>query len=43
MYTRTYTRAHTRGERERERESYQEEEMTPVIELTNHTFWKCMT
>ena len=42
MYACTYAFTHT-GERERERESYQQEEMTTVIELTNLTFWKHMT
>ena len=44
---RMHLRVHTHGgrerERERERESYQQEEMTTVIELTNLTFWKHMT
>ena len=45
MYACTYAFTHTGGEREREREkeSYQKEEMTTVIELTNLTFWKHMT
>ena len=46
---RMHLRVHTHGGREREREgerekeSYQKEEMTTVIELTNLTFWKHMT
>ena len=46
MYACTYAFTHTgerERERERERESYQQEEMTTVIELTNLTFWKHMT
>ena len=46
MYACTYAFTHTgerERERERERESYQKEEMTTVIELTNLTFWKHMT
>ena len=44
MYACTYAFTHTgERERERERETYQQEEMTTVIELTNLTFWKHMT